>query len=73
MLRTQLLQAKMLYVATDVCMEVGVLTGVHSRLVSCQDLCSVWTRILELLLLQCTVQVAANSPQFHGDGRLAEV
>ena len=71
--RTQLLGAEMLYGAADECMEVVGLTGVHSRLVGSQDLCAVWTRILELLLLQCTVQVATNAGQFRGDGQLAEV
>lgn len=45
----------------------------HSRLVGGQYLCAVWTRILELFLLQRTVQVAANAGQFRGDGQLAEV
>lgn len=62
-----------LYGAVDECMEVVVLTGVDSWLVSCQDLGAVWARILELLLLQCAVQVAADTAQFRRDGHLAEV
>lgn len=50
-----------------------MLTGVHSRLVGSQDLGAVWTRVLELFLLQCVVQVAANGRQFRWDGQLAEV
>lgn len=73
MFRTRLLVAEMLYGNADECMEVGVLAGVHSRLVGCQDLCAVRTRVLELFLLQRTVQVAANAGQFHRDGPLAEV
>lgn len=65
--------AEMLYGAADACVEAGVLTGVHSRLVGGQDLGAVWTRILELFLLQRTVQVAANRGQFRRDGQLAEV
>lgn len=51
----------------------GALAGVYDRPVGRQDLGAVRTRVLELFLLQRAVQVAADSAQLGGDGRLAEV
>lgn len=51
----------------------GALAGAHGGPVGRQDLGAVRTRVLELLLLQRAVQVAADAAQLCWDGRLAEV
>lgn len=53
--------------------EARSLTGMHGGPVGRQDLGTVRTCVLEFLLLQRAVQVAADAAQFRGDGRLAEV
>lgn len=51
----------------------GALAGAHDGPVRRQDLGAGGTRVLELLLLQGAVQVAADAAQLSGDGSLAEV
>lgn len=51
----------------------GALAGAHDGPVRRQDLGAVGTRVLERLLLQGAVQVAADTAQLSGDGSLAEV
>lgn len=73
MFRTRLLGGRDAFIGRRGVCGVGGLTGVHSGPVSCQDLCTVGTRVFELLLLQRTVQVTADSTQVLRDGHLAEV
>jgi hypothetical protein len=53
--------------------EAVALAGVHHWPIGSQNLSAVWTSVLELLLLQCTIQVAADTMQLRRDGRLAKV
>lgn len=53
--------------------KAGALAGAHGGPVGRQDLGAVWTRVVELFLLQGVVRVAADAAQLRGDGRLAEV